>query len=576
MSANNQSSASRRRVARDNSEGGEHYPQIFVKDGLPVQFYLMDHDDPRRISPDHKPLSPQNVDILTRDIENHGGAVCDSEADARVVIVNKKALGKYKQYYRLDQFVHAESPEFIRKSVIAEYYAHKRTEKKAMGGPMRPRKTPRREFTREEEEFLAQYLAIRIPEKDAGGRAGNGVYKELVAQGEAFPRGPWGVAQRHTWQSWREKYVKNQPRMDELIQAYVDGSAKPEDGKALYDLDRRLSARYKVAQELVDDTGSEQESVPARGQKRPARESVDSNASYRPPQKRARREEEEEEEEDRDSDELSGFELPASSKASTPRQQSVGQAGPSGTQRSYGRSPSTNRSASNAAARYTGEYSVTTYSPKRKRMQGHMPASSQATLVDPTQRPRAATTKRVESEPESEDEPIPESEPEPRKTRPKPRPVPSRVAQALHVEVVIPPRVKNAQSPRKAQPARQQSSVPPSEVIEITDSESSDDDREVKIEHSDDTMGEDDAVDDDAQSQGSSDQEEDELEDEDEDQGARDGPTTQDDFDAFPSAYDEEDEQDKVEQDEVAKAMSEPGSPTPVSESDAQALANAL
>lgn len=41
----------------------------------------------------------------------------------------------------------------------------------------------RRAFTFEEDEFLAEYLAMRIPENGAGGRSGNGVYKELEEQG---------------------------------------------------------------------------------------------------------------------------------------------------------------------------------------------------------------------------------------------------------------------------------------------------------------------------------------------------------------------------------------------------------
>lgn len=38
----------------------------------------------------------------------------------------------------------------------------------------------RRDFTAAEDRFLAEYIALRIPEAEAGGRMGNKIYMELV------------------------------------------------------------------------------------------------------------------------------------------------------------------------------------------------------------------------------------------------------------------------------------------------------------------------------------------------------------------------------------------------------------
>lgn len=42
----------------------------------------------------------------------------------------------------------------------------------------------RKGFTAEEEHLLAEWLAVRVPHIEAGGRMGNGVYKELEISGK--------------------------------------------------------------------------------------------------------------------------------------------------------------------------------------------------------------------------------------------------------------------------------------------------------------------------------------------------------------------------------------------------------
>ncbi|KAF8173295.1 hypothetical protein BJ912DRAFT_1147913 [Pholiota molesta] len=72
----------------------------------------------------------------------------------------------------------------------------------------------RRMFTQEEDEYLIKYIAKYNPQ--IAGRQGNRLYMTLVENPEKWS---WGRA--HSWQSWRERYRKNQVEFDQKIKRYM-------------------------------------------------------------------------------------------------------------------------------------------------------------------------------------------------------------------------------------------------------------------------------------------------------------------------------------------------------------------
>ncbi|EMD34261.1 hypothetical protein CERSUDRAFT_117137, partial [Gelatoporia subvermispora B] len=71
----------------------------------------------------------------------------------------------------------------------------------------------RNEYTREEDEFLARYLAEQTP--SGAGRSGNKVYEQLCENPKKWP-----LAKYHTWHSWRNRYNKNQEWFEKMIRKY--------------------------------------------------------------------------------------------------------------------------------------------------------------------------------------------------------------------------------------------------------------------------------------------------------------------------------------------------------------------
>ncbi|GBE82877.1 predicted protein [Sparassis crispa] len=78
-------------------------------------------------------------------------------------------------------------------------------------------------FTKQDDAYLVLYLAKYTA--DGKRRHGNDVYKELVAN----RKGMWRWSERHTWQSWREHYVRDTERFDRYIakKQSLSGSSQP-------------------------------------------------------------------------------------------------------------------------------------------------------------------------------------------------------------------------------------------------------------------------------------------------------------------------------------------------------------
>ncbi|THH13091.1 hypothetical protein EW146_g7097 [Bondarzewia mesenterica] len=72
----------------------------------------------------------------------------------------------------------------------------------------------RKEYTEDDDAYLAKYIASYS--REFKGRMGNSLYMHLVENAD----GKWPWASKHSWQSWRERYKKNQVRIDRRINEY--------------------------------------------------------------------------------------------------------------------------------------------------------------------------------------------------------------------------------------------------------------------------------------------------------------------------------------------------------------------
>ncbi|KIJ06828.1 hypothetical protein PAXINDRAFT_140413, partial [Paxillus involutus ATCC 200175] len=125
-----------------------------------------------------------------------------------------------------------------------------------------PGRTPggrgRTNFTSEDDDNLAYYLATIYPNKANGGRVGIKAYKDLMDLSDE-PDFAW--ARRHTAHSWRERYKKNQPRLDPLIDDHAEqqkdvGHHFGHDARSRR---HRLLWYYKEEEEDEEGEGEEQE-----------------------------------------------------------------------------------------------------------------------------------------------------------------------------------------------------------------------------------------------------------------------------------------------------------------------------
>ncbi|KAF5381106.1 hypothetical protein D9615_004132 [Tricholomella constricta] len=204
---------------------------------------------------------------LTADIEKFGGIVQPNDKEVDTVIIDESSIKGPKTLLQLSYDVDlydrsrrrtwVEPKSFVQRCILEGMVRHSLPVKKAMGGSLRRHK----EYTPKDDEHLARYIALRIPDKEAGGRRGEGLYQELEALGCSSARFSW--AKRHTGQSWRNRYNKNTQWFDPIIDYYVK-LEKPT-AKQLYARDRRMSQR-KSKQIYQDDVSVEEEEYEEYGQ----------------------------------------------------------------------------------------------------------------------------------------------------------------------------------------------------------------------------------------------------------------------------------------------------------------------
>jgi hypothetical protein len=194
-------------------------------------------------------------------------------------------------------------------------------------------------FTERDDECLCYYLARIIPDKAAGGRLGLGVYKRLVdmvctcrltrclsslSQSSSFSlhckatvgdSHTWG--DRHTAESWKERYKKNAIKFDRTLEDIVKLEGRSR--KQLWPQDRRVGHKFfrgkhkheheeEPSEEELSEGDEEEPPQPSRKRRR-------SDYSSSPPNRRrvVQRDEKgkaraEEEEEEGESDEPDLFE----------------------------------------------------------------------------------------------------------------------------------------------------------------------------------------------------------------------------------------------------------------------------
>lgn len=90
------------------------------------------------------------------------------------------------------------------------------------------------------------FVAENVPFKQTKGRAGEVLYKRLY---DPANKQEYSWAYNHTWQSWNNRYKKNQPKFDRLIDDYLEANPEILDN---WEADKAVSK--KVARKLGYDT----------------------------------------------------------------------------------------------------------------------------------------------------------------------------------------------------------------------------------------------------------------------------------------------------------------------------------
>ncbi|KEP53092.1 Rap1 myb domain protein [Rhizoctonia solani 123E] len=160
----------------------------------------------------HSTIGRDDQRRLALKIAKAGGDPGSTIADARVVVADEDhaEFSRLRKQYEHSLRTYIEPVTWVARCLSKGRYFHDPIEKAPMSG--RKPGADRNDFTTEDDNNLARFIAKRIPEKSEGGRTGNNLYKDLYIY-------PWASA--HTWQSWRNRYRKKQDYFDPIIDKYV-------------------------------------------------------------------------------------------------------------------------------------------------------------------------------------------------------------------------------------------------------------------------------------------------------------------------------------------------------------------
>ncbi|KAG7099369.1 hypothetical protein E1B28_001225 [Marasmius oreades] len=190
-----------------------------------------------------------------------GGNPFTTFEDCRVIIADAKtpvftSLVKLT-HHNPNKYV--ESLEWVAKCIEKEAVSFTPHVYKNPGG--RRAGEERTQFSDEDERKLCEWIALKIPFKETGGRTGNKLYIQLCEMSEV-PGYAW--VRRHTWQSWRERYKKHCNKLDRIIDEIVS-ETKPSIGdKGQYGYvrqDDELKTRKKRKRSAATSPESHQEFV---------------------------------------------------------------------------------------------------------------------------------------------------------------------------------------------------------------------------------------------------------------------------------------------------------------------------
>ncbi|RXW18970.1 hypothetical protein EST38_g6880 [Candolleomyces aberdarensis] len=227
-------------------------PLLIHKDtGTPVKFFL-----DATISRDIK-------EYWTDRIDRYGGEVVNKDHNAEIVLISKTADRRKRQ------LAYAANPDARKRNISVQYLAFleqcirdrmfgiPEERLKGMSGQIGVRK--RTDYTQEDDENLARYIAAALPERVSGGRLGNNPYIALCALGETDKDYEW--ANRHTWQSWRNRYKQKPEKIDKLIASFVPTMNPKRMNR--WGEDRRVNKVYvKEEQEDDEDEDRDNENEP--------------------------------------------------------------------------------------------------------------------------------------------------------------------------------------------------------------------------------------------------------------------------------------------------------------------------
>ncbi|KZT30355.1 hypothetical protein NEOLEDRAFT_1173797 [Neolentinus lepideus HHB14362 ss-1] len=186
---------------------GSMLKQIFIQNSEPIKFHI------------HPSIANMNArTALAQRVQHSGGDPNATQQDARVILAdpNTEVFDHLVKTYQGIPDKYVESYLWVKKCVDKGGVYYTPLVYKNPGG-RRPGEE-RTQFNEEDEEHLCRWIAAKIPYKETGGRTGNRLYQQLVELAND-PEYAW--VQRHTWQSWRERYKKNADRLDVMIAAIV-------------------------------------------------------------------------------------------------------------------------------------------------------------------------------------------------------------------------------------------------------------------------------------------------------------------------------------------------------------------
>ncbi|KAJ7597193.1 hypothetical protein C8J56DRAFT_772374, partial [Mycena floridula] len=182
--------------------------QIFIENGAPISMHI------------HPSIANINVrNTLSQRIMHSGGDPYATPQSARVILADPDTdafQSLVKTYHGVAE-KSIESYLWVKKCIDRGALMYTPLIYKNPGG--RRAGEERTSFTEDDEEHLCNWIALKIPFKEIGGRTGNKLYQQLCDL-KTDPEYAWVT--RHTWQSWRERYKKNAGRLDTQIALIVE------------------------------------------------------------------------------------------------------------------------------------------------------------------------------------------------------------------------------------------------------------------------------------------------------------------------------------------------------------------